>query len=134
MTRKLLLDTGVAADYVFRRNDVYSRARSEVAKGHKIGICLPVLGELFAGVEYSASRERNLQRLVDQISDFAEWPFDRAAAEEYGRLFAHLRRVGRPMQQIDIQIAAVALTLRHCTLATRDSDFNPIPGLTIESW
>jgi len=132
--RKLLLDSGIASDYVLRRNGVYERAREEIAKGHKIGICLPVLGELLGGVEFSTTRERNRQRLIDQASDFAEWPFDRKAAEEYGRLYAFLRRIGRPMQQIDIQIAAVSLTLPRCTLATRDSDFDAIPGLAIERW
>lgn len=132
--RRFLLDTGVASDFVFRRGGVYPRARSEIDKGHKIGVCLPVLGELFAGVEYSATRDRNRQRLVHQVHDFAEWPFDRAAAEEYGRLYTHLRRVGRPMSQIDMQIAAIAITLPQCTLVTRDSDFSAIPELSIEFW
>ena len=132
--RRFLLDTGVASEYIFRRGSVYVRARSEVANGNKVGICVPILGELFAGAEYSASRVRNRQRLVHQVSDLVEWPFDRNAAEEYGRLFAQLRRTGRPMPQIDIQIAAVALTLPHCTLVTRDSDFAAIPALLVESW
>lgn len=132
--RRLLLDTGVAADYMFRRGDVYARARGEVAAGTRLGVCLPVLGELFAGVENSDTRDRNRQRLVNQLRDFAIWPFDRQSAEEYGRLFAMLRRAGRPMPQIDIQIAAIALRLPHCTLATRDSDFAAIPGLRLEQW
>jgi tRNA(fMet)-specific endonuclease VapC len=131
---KLMLDTGIAADYIFRRRGIYERARSATAQGYKIGVCLPTIGELFAGAEYSATRDRNWQRTFDQISDLAEWPFDRKAAEEFGRVFAHLRRSGRPMQQIDIQIAAIALTLPSCTLATGDSDFDAIPGLLIEHW
>ena len=35
---------------------------------------------------------------------------------------------------MDIQIAAVALTLGNCTLVTKDSDFAAIPGLTVEDW
>ncbi len=38
------------------------------------------------------------------------------------------------MQQVDIQIAAIALTLGHCTVVTKDQDFQAIPGLGVEDW
>jgi tRNA(fMet)-specific endonuclease VapC len=56
------------------------------------------------------------------------------AAEEYGRLYAELRRRGRPMQQVDVQIAAIALTLGQCVVATTDSDLAAVPGLAVENW
>lgn len=132
--RRLLLDTGIAADYIFRRGNVYSRARQAVARGIDIGVSVSVLGELFAGAEYSATRDRNRQRLVHHLQDLVECPYDHRAVEEFGRLYAWLRRTGRLMRQIDIQTAAIVRTLPNCTLATRDSDFQAIPGLTIESW
>jgi tRNA(fMet)-specific endonuclease VapC len=82
----------------------------------------------------SATRERNAQRLKRQLADLIVWPYDDAAAEEFGRLYAHLRRAGRPMQQIDIQIAAIARTLRDCTVITKDTDFAAIPGLEVVDW
>jgi hypothetical protein len=62
MTR-FLLDTGSAGDYIHRRRGVYERARDAVRAGDRIGICLPVLAELWHGIENSNSRERNAQRL-----------------------------------------------------------------------
>jgi tRNA(fMet)-specific endonuclease VapC len=38
------------------------------------------------------------------------------------------------MQQIDVQIAAVALSLGNCTVVTKDSDLSAIPGLDVEDW
>jgi tRNA(fMet)-specific endonuclease VapC len=38
------------------------------------------------------------------------------------------------MQQIDIQIAAIALSLGNCTVVTADSDLAAIPGLRVENW
>ena len=38
------------------------------------------------------------------------------------------------MQQIDIQIAAIALTLGNCTVVTTDSDLTVVPGLRTENW
>jgi tRNA(fMet)-specific endonuclease VapC len=95
---------------------------------------MPVVGELFAGIELSASREKNLARLIRSLNALFLWPFDRAAAEEYGRLFAALRRLGRPMQQIDIQIAAIALSLGNCTVVSKDTDLAAVPGLVVENW
>jgi tRNA(fMet)-specific endonuclease VapC len=62
MTR-FLLDTGTAGDYINRRRDVYAQARAAVALGHRVGIGLPVLAELWYGVENSSSRGRNAERL-----------------------------------------------------------------------
>lgn len=55
-------------------------------------------------------------------------------AEEYGRIFAELRRAGRPIQQIDMQIGAVARTLPNCVVVTKDSDLGAISGVRIENW
>jgi len=38
------------------------------------------------------------------------------------------------MQQIDIQIAAIALTLGNCAVVTKDSDFQAIPALDVVDW
>jgi tRNA(fMet)-specific endonuclease VapC len=62
------------------------------------------------------------------------WPYDNKAAAEYGRIFAELRRLGRPIQQIDIQIAAIAFSLGDCTVVSADGDMAAIPGLTVEDW
>jgi tRNA(fMet)-specific endonuclease VapC len=62
------------------------------------------------------------------------WPFDIAAAEEFGRIAAALRRSGRPMQQIDMQVAAIALCMGKTTVVSSDSDLAAVPGLTVENW
>jgi predicted nucleic acid-binding protein len=88
---RYLLDTGIASDYINRRNGVFERASEEVARGHQIGIGTPVLGELCYGVEAGATRERNLRLLRRAMSTLTLWPFDHVAAEESGRIAATLR-------------------------------------------
>ncbi|MCL4203840.1 MAG: type II toxin-antitoxin system VapC family toxin [Pirellulaceae bacterium] len=85
-------------------------------------------------MELSASRERNLPHLRRALSRVICWPFDRAAAEEFGRVFVELRRAGRPMQLVDMQIAAIARSLGNCTVVTTDSDLADVPGLDVEDW
>jgi tRNA(fMet)-specific endonuclease VapC len=38
------------------------------------------------------------------------------------------------LQPIDIQIAAIALSLGNCTVVTKDSDFGAIPGIKVVNW
>jgi tRNA(fMet)-specific endonuclease VapC len=57
-----------------------------------------------------------------------------AAAFEYGRIAADLRRRGREIQQNDLMIAAIALTLADCTVVTVDRDLQSVRGLQIENW
>jgi len=132
--RRYLLDTGIAQRFINRREGVLLRVNVARRNGDRIGICTPVLGELWAGVEGSSSRDRNLQRLRLALSRLVVWPYTSEAAEEYGRVFSELRRIGRPMQQVDIMIAAIALSLGSCTVVTTDSDLSAVPGLITESW
>jgi tRNA(fMet)-specific endonuclease VapC len=132
--RRYVLDTGVASDVIYRRGSAPTIARERINGGAAVGIALPAVGELFAGVEYSQTRDANRIILVRNLSSLKLWPFDRQAAQEFGRLFAQLKRIGRPMPQIDIQIAAVATSLGNCTVVTKDSDFAAIPGLAVEDW
>jgi tRNA(fMet)-specific endonuclease VapC len=134
MKRHYLFDTGIAQDYQARRGGIRARAIARRKSGDRIGICVPVLGELWSGVECSASRERNLARLRQALSTLMIWPYTAAAAEEYGRIFAELKRAGRTIQQIDMQIGAIARTLPHCTVVSKDSDLRAISGLTVENW
>lgn len=132
--KRFLLDTGPAQQFVNDTRGIRQAADRERRRGCKIGICTPVLGELWSGVEGSDTRDDNLRRLRHGLSRLLLWPYEKKAAAEFGRLFTLLKRMGRPMQQIDIQIAAIAFALGNCTVVTADSDLSAIPGLSVENW
>ena len=131
---RYLLDTGIAQDFIGRNAKVVQRVDVARRAGNRIGICTPVLGELWSGVEGSISRDRNLHRLRVALSRLVVWPYTNEAAEQFGRVFAELRRIGRPMQQIDIMVAAIAFALGNCTVVSKDTDLAAIPGLRVENW
>jgi hypothetical protein len=58
--RTYLLDIGNGQDFISRRHGVLERADDERHRGHRIGICTPVLGELWSGVEGSVSRDHGV--------------------------------------------------------------------------
>jgi tRNA(fMet)-specific endonuclease VapC len=101
--KRYLLDTGIMGDFINRRRGVGERAREVRMQGARIGTCMPVVCELFFGVEQSKTRDENLKRLRRALTGIACWPLTREAAEEYGRLAAELRRIGRPMQVVAIR-------------------------------
>ena len=110
-------------------------ATSSITGSHlQIGTCEPVVAELFFGLELSVTRDENMARARRGLLHVKCWPFDREAAETYGRISAELRRRGRPMQVVDVMLAAIALTLPDCTVITRDTDLLAVPGLRVENW
>ena len=132
--KRFLLDTGIGGDFIDRRRGVYEHARNEVAQGNRVGIGIPVLAELVYGLERSTSRDLNMHSLRTALSAWRVWPFDIKAAFEYGHLAAELKRIGRPMQQVDIMVAAIALSLGNCSVVTADSDLAAVPNSSVENW
>ena len=67
-----------------------------------------VIGELWFGVERSVTRELNRDRLIPALARIPKWPFEDEAAQHFGRIHHELRRVGRVMSVVDMQLAAIA--------------------------
>lgn len=132
--RRYLLDSNAVTSLINCHEPFHQRVRTARQQGGRIGTCEPVVAELCYGLELSASRDQNFIRLRRALSRMACWPLDRRASEEYGRIAAELRRRGRPMQVVDMMLAAIALSLGDCTVVTTDSDLLAVPGLTVENW
>ena len=133
MTR-YLLDSGIAAELIARRGLVPFRVRAARARGDRFWLCTPILAELAGGVANSNSREINLAVLRPRVANLSLWLFDKAAAYEYGRISADLRRRGRPMQVPDVPMAAIARSLGNCVVVSKDGDLRAVPGLAVEDW
>ena len=133
MTR-YLLDSGIASDLINRRGLVPARVRAVRLQGDRVGLGTPVLGELIAGIENSNDPPRHLATMWRNLAQLTLWTFDRAAAIEFGKVYAELRRAGRSLQVPDLQIAAIALSLGNCVVVSKDSDLRAVPRLTVEDW
>ena len=116
------------------RSPFIERLEAARKRGCRIGTCEPIVAELFYGLELSTTRESNQRQLSQALRQLLCWPLDRSASEVFGRLAADLRRSGRPMQTIDVMMAAIAFSLGDCTVVTTDSDLSAIQGLLVENW
>lgn len=128
-----LLDTNHAAHLLGGTETVRQRVQAAAATGAKFGISTTVLGELYYAVYASQRQTENLQALRAFVADSIVWPFDEAAAEEFGHIQSEQKAKGRPVPPTDAQIAAVA-RLYHLTILTADHRFQYIDNLTVENW
>jgi tRNA(fMet)-specific endonuclease VapC len=97
-----------------------------------IGLPITVMGEIQFGILNGSQGEINsvlLERFLSntrvEILDI-----DDATARLYGEIATELRRLGRPIQQNDIWIAALCKQYGY-RLATNDTGFSNITGLDL---
>ena len=130
-----LLDSNACIGWL-RQSQPKLVARIKQERPTDIVICSVVVGELIYGAERAAPGHRANNRLrVEQLrQQFVSLPFDDSAAQEYGKVRAHLASLGTPIGPNDLLIAAIALA-NGLTLATNNiAEFSRVPGLPIEDW
>jgi len=92
------------------------------------------VAELTHGAWRSAHREDNLARLEVLLAAVTVLPFDEASARRFGKLKAELETRGEPLDDLDLEIASIALE-NNLTLVTNNTDhFKRIKGLELENW
>lgn len=125
-----LLDTSIIVD-ALRRNEVV-RHRLAAVSPDDIAIPNVAVAELVYGAERSADPARARLLWREFVEPLAVVPFDRAAAEEHGRLRFVLR--AQPIGERDLLIAATGLA-HGLTVATKNTrEFARVPGLRVEDW
>jgi tRNA(fMet)-specific endonuclease VapC len=128
-----LLDTNHVTHLLGGSVSLQQRVQTATTSGDTFGLSLTALGELYYAAYASRRREENLQAVRAFIEDMLLYPFDVAAAEEFGRLQAEQKAKGRPIPPLDAQIAAVA-RLHNLVVLTADHHFQHIGRLTVENW
>jgi hypothetical protein len=136
----IVLDTNVISEVLRPVPDEQVMAWMRAMKRSELWTCSIVLAELYAGVELmpAGKRKQTLREKMDQLVSliFAEkvLGFDGSAARKYGEIFAARQRLGRPIQEIDAQIAAIA-AVHGAALATRNiPDFKGCGVRLINPW
>ncbi len=95
-------------------------------------ILLPatVCGELLYGANNSGSPDKNLRNYRTFIQNCALITVDLKVAEEYAAVRLALRKLGKPIPENDIWIAATCMA-RNIPLFTFDKHFQNVPGLDL---
>ena len=127
-----LLDTNIAS-YVIKGDIPAVRRRLVTVPMANVGVSAVTEGEL----RYGVARRPGATRLAVIVDEFlirvTIHPWDSETARRYGRLRAAIESEGRPIGNLDMMIAAHALTLG-AVLVTHDRAFARITGLKTEDW
>jgi tRNA(fMet)-specific endonuclease VapC len=100
----------------------------------KIKIPSMVVAELRFGVEKSAKRDYNSERLERFLSLYEIVPFEDDATRHYAEIRAALERSGKIIGANDLVIAATVLS-NSGTLITRNTkEFSRVSNLKTENW
>lgn len=130
-----LLDTNSFIHHLRRGPASNVTGRLVAAPPGSVYLCSVVLAELFYGAMHSSAAHQaaNLALIVGLRQQFVSLPFDDRAAEEYGRIRAHLAARGTLIGPNDLMIAAIALANRMTLVTHNTSEFSRVPGLILEA-
>ncbi len=126
-----LLDTNICAAHLRQPSGLIHRF---IQHAGRLSIPTIVLAELCAWAHRREDPQPILTSIDDLLQDVQLLVFDRACAEEFGKLWGHLRREGTPANPVDLMIAAVA-TVHDLTLVTHNTvHFQQVPNLRLQDW
>jgi tRNA(fMet)-specific endonuclease VapC len=130
-----LLDTNAFSDLI-REHPKVDQRLSSVDPTDQVLTSPIVRGELLFGIERMAPGRRRKEVEAKAAVLFGRILCDLMVpqvADTYALLKVQLERVGLPLEENDLWIAATAITLG-AVLVTRDGDMARVPGLSVEDW
>ncbi len=94
------------------------------------------LGELVYGAHRLKEHTDTLMQKIEDVllPNLPILSFDAGAARRYGKLRAELERLGTPIGDADMRIAAIALSHELKVVTGNERHFQRVPELEIENW
>lgn len=128
MNGKRLLDTNIIIGLL--QND--EKIVNYIKSCPKVFITSTVLGELYFGAFKSSRTEKNLTAISQLLTYISVLNSNKSTARFYGQIKNQLKKLGKPIPENDIWIAASAMQY-DLTLVSNDAHFSSIYGLAIDS-
>ena len=126
----MLLDTDHCIAILRQKLDLSDR----VAADEELFITSITVAELVHGANRSLHREDNLARLEVLFAALTVLAFDEMAGRRFGHLKAELEEKGESLDDLDLQIASIALE-HNLPLATNNiKHFQRVKALKLENW
>ena len=136
----IILDTNVLSELMRTKADPFVVRWIAQHKATSLFITTLTQAEILYGLEILSLGKRRTSLIAAATSmfelDFSGriLPFDTDAAQIFATIAAKKRAIGRPISQIDAQIAAIAISC-HAALATRNiKDFEECNLNLINPW
>ena len=129
---KYLLDTNIVI-YVIRRRPIEVMETFNL-NASRMAISVITLSELLHGAEKSSFPEKNLRVVEDFCSRLEVLDYTAKAAQHYGSIRSALEKVGQPIGENDLHIAAHARSEGLVLVTNNEREFQKVPALQVENW
>ena len=131
---RYLLDTNIVTYFVKGTSAGLVKRMQAGVDAQDIAISALTRAELRYGREMMDQSDRRRRRVDLLITELPSLPWRIDAADEFGRIRAHLRRNGTPIGEFDTLIAAHALSEKLILVTHNTRHFEHVPGLVLEDW
>ena len=130
---RYLLDTDTCIFYI---NGKEPRIREHMQRVSNADIAISAVtkAEMYYGSARRKAPQGSRAKQEAFFRNFGNLSFDEAAANEFGRIRAHLEDAGMPIGPYDMLIAAIAMAHNLIVVTHNTKHFGRIPGLKIEDW
>lgn len=108
--------------------------RDKISPDDELAITTISIGELAHGAHRSKTPMDNLARLDVLLASLIVLPYDENCARRFGLLKAGLETAGKPLHDLDLQIASIAMENNALLLTHNQKHFERIESLTLEDW
>ena len=120
-----LLNTNICSFHLRRP---YGLAHRLIQYSGRLFVPTIALGELFTWAYQRPDGAKIIANIEKFLTDLEVLPFDRACAQQFGRLRADLKPKGVTVNPVDLTIASVAMVHDLTLVANNTRDFQRIPG------
>ncbi len=129
MNGRFLLDTNIIISLFAKDPQIHDR----IANAQEIFVPCIAIGELYFGAYKSVKIQDNIARIDEFALNNTVLSCNTETARKYGHIKNRLKDKGQPIPENDIWIAAIAQQYA-LTLITKDTHFDLVKNLKIESW
>ena len=131
---RYMLDTNIISYYLRRKSPPLHARVKAVLTSQEACISSIIRAELRYGqalLQVTDLRHQLIESILPNLPTLS-WTVE--AADIYGQLFAHLKKLGTPIGELDTQIAAHALAENLILVTHNTKHFERIEGLKMEDW
>ena len=128
-----LLDTNICI-YILKKKPIEVFDRFKTLKLGELKISSITVAELYYGAYNSQKVEKNLIIIDSFLKPFDYVEFDEKSAIEYAKIKSNLKREGKIIGELDMQIAGTAIANDLILITNNVKEFERIDGLKIDNW
>ena len=132
----VVLDTNVVSAIMHRMPEALTRLA--IYPPNDIVLCAPVAAEISCGLARLPARSRKRRTLeaeyarLREVVSWSDWT--EAAAQTFGRHKAILEHRGQRLDDMDIAIGSIALSIEASVVTRNVAHFARMDGLAVDDW